>query len=40
MNDINIHNGADEKGLELGHLNPDSDRVKETLEVRAIKLSS
>ena len=34
MNDINIHNGADEKGLELGHLNPDSDRVKETLEVR------
>lgn len=37
MNDINIHNGADEKGLELGHLTPDSDRVKETLEVRAIE---
>ena len=37
MNDINTHNAADDVNPELGHILPTSDRVKETLEVRAIE---
>ena len=37
MKDINTHNAADDVNPELGHILPTSDRVKETLEVRAIE---
>ena len=37
MKDINTHNAADDVNPELGHILPTSDRVTETLEVRAIE---
>ena len=37
MKDINTHNAADDVNPELGHILPTSDRVQETLEVRAIE---
>ena len=37
MNDMNNQISVDETTPDLGHLNPPSDRVRETLEVRAIE---